>query len=658
MQGRGWAAAAVLLGWAAPAAAQTVTVQVEPAHAVVQAGDSARFRAVARDAEGRPAAGVSIQWLATPFDISSADSTGRVTTFRPGQVYIIAVPMAGAAPAGPPGVGVLDITERAPAALEILAPQGRSLIVGGALRLQARALTAIGDPVRTPPVAWRSLNPSVADVASGFVQGRAPGNAFIIAELGSLTASVQVDVQPNPVSTIELPPVAEPVRTGDVIDLRARAVGRTGTLQNLAIGWSVMGSGASVDAGGRFVADRPGIYTVTASVGGRGASIIVQVLPRAEPRRVEAVAHVALPRGVQAAEIWPVGDVAYVSTIGGTVYVFDIADPARPALVDSLVVDARLVNDVSTSADGRIGVLSREGASDRRNGLVFFDASDPRHPKLLSHFTEGLTGGVHSAFIYDHYVFATDDATGSLRIIDFADPRAPRQVARWQLERPTSEPFAVAFLNVIPERYLHDVRVEDGLAYLAYWRDGLVVLDVGNGSHGGSISEPKLVTQFRYNHAELYPPGYIAGTHAVFPYGDYIFVADESYPGTADLASPEQFPTRGLVHVLDRTNIADLRKVAEYDPVEFGAHNLWAADSLLYIGAYNGGIRVLDVAGTLRGDLRQQGRVLGALYTGTLEGFRPNAALAWSAIPHRGFIFASDVNTGLWVARVAGRPGT
>ncbi|NIW37943.1 MAG: hypothetical protein GWN32_16095, partial [Gemmatimonadetes bacterium] len=62
----------------------------------------------------------------------------------------------------------------------------------------------------------------------------------------------------------------------------------------------------------------------------------------------------------------------------------------------------------------------REGASDRRNGLVFFDASDPLHPRVISEFSESVSGGVHSAFVYDHYVFATDDATGSLRIIDFS----------------------------------------------------------------------------------------------------------------------------------------------------------------------------------------------------------------------------------------------
>ena len=123
-----------------------------------------------------------------------------------------------------------------------------------------------------------------------------------------------------------------------------------------------------------------------------------------------------------------------------------------------------------------------------------------------------------------------------------------------------------------------------------------------------------------------------------------------------DLFSREQFVTRGLLHVIDVADIEHPRKVAEYDPVEFGAHNVYAEDDLLYIGAYDGGIRVLDISGELRGNLREQGRVIGSLYTGSLEGFRPNMALIWSAIPHDGFIFASDINTGLWVAQVSSPP--
>jgi len=37
---------------------------------------------------------------------------------------------------------------------------------------------------------------------------------------------------------------------------------------------------------------------------------------------------------------------------------------------DSVKVDARTINDVTVSPDGRYGALSREGASNRINGVV------------------------------------------------------------------------------------------------------------------------------------------------------------------------------------------------------------------------------------------------------------------------------------------------
>jgi hypothetical protein len=140
----------------------------------------------------------------------------------------------------------------------------------------------------------------------------------------------------------------------------------------------------------------------------------------------------------------------------------------------------------------------------------------------------------------------------------------------------------------------------------------------------------------------------------VFRAGNYVFLGDESYPAIADLASHEQFPTQGRMHVVDVTDLEHPRPVAFYEPLEFGVHNIFVADGLAYIGGYNGGLRVVDVSGELRGDLRAQERVVGSLYTGSLEGFRPNMALTWSAIPHKGYIYASDINAGLWVAKVTG----
>ena len=61
-----------------------------------------------------------------------------------------------------------------------------------------------------------------------------------------------------------------------------------------------------------------------------------------------------------------------------------------------------------------------------------------------------------------------------MRVIDITNPATPRQVARWQTDRP------------IEGRYLHDIDVRDGIAYLSYWDDGLVMLDVGNGMRGGA----------------------------------------------------------------------------------------------------------------------------------------------------------------------------
>ena len=39
-------------------------------------------------------------------------------------------------------------------------------------------------------------------------------------------------------------------------------------------------------------------------------------------------------------------------------------------LADSIVVDARVVNDVKVNEEGTLAVITRENASSRRNGIV------------------------------------------------------------------------------------------------------------------------------------------------------------------------------------------------------------------------------------------------------------------------------------------------
>jgi hypothetical protein len=487
------------------------------------------------------------------------------------------------------------------------------------------------------------------------VTGRREGSVIIAATSGAARAELKLNVVENRVTRLSVTGPGQ-ARTGDVLRFRVTAEDRRNLpVQNAPVRWSVAGRGASIEPDGAFVADQPGTYLVTASAGAVAGTHAVRVTRRTHSRRLEQVSHMGFG-SIQAAEAWAIGDVAYVSTIADRIYTFDIRDPANPRKADSLIVDARVVNDISTTSDGRIGVMTREGASSRKNGLVFLDLSEPLHPKVLSEYTETLSGGVHSAFVDGHYVYATDDATGAMRVISFQDSRQPREVGAWAV---TEGNLGRAERMGDPRtagRTLHDVQVKDGLAYLAYWRHGLIILDVGNGMKGGSPERPQLVSQLVYNVADYYPPEMIAGTHAVFRYRNYVFLADEVFPPVFDLNSRARIKSLGRVHVVDVSDLERPRKVAEYNVQDMGSHNMWVEDDVMYIGYYEGGLRAVDVSGELRGDLMAQGREIGAVWTGSPNGFRPNLPMAWGAQPHKGFIFTSDVNSGLWVARLSPVP--
>jgi hypothetical protein len=260
---------------------------------------------------------------------------------------------------------------------------------------------------------------------------------------------------------------------------------------------------------------------------------------------------------------------------------------------------------------------------------------------------------VHSAYIDGHYVYLTDDATGSLRVIDFADVKNPKEVGRWEVPlrgtKVNNEATGDAFTA---GRYLHDVQIKDGLAYLAYWRDGLVILDVGAGIKGGKPEKPVLVSQLRFNHHELYGDGWLAGTHEVYRYKNYVFVGDEVFPGEFNIYDKARIPARGVLHVVDVSDIHNPRKVAEYAVPEGGAHNVWVKDDVLVMGYYGGGGRVLDVSGELRGDLYSQGREIARLWTGDPQGFRPNVPFTWGARQFGEHIFFNDINSGIWIMKL------
>ncbi len=174
-------------------------------------------------------------------------------------------------------------------------------------------------------------------------------------------------------------------------------------------------------------------------------------------------------------------DYAYIGTfMWDWMKVWDVTDPSNPVLTDSLQLDARRINDVKIHPNNRLGIVTREGASSRRNGMVFLDLTTPAHPTILSEYTETVTGGVHNVWISGEHelVYAVHNGTRAVHVIDISNPEAPHEVGRWGIDN--------------QQRSLHDVIVQDGYAYVSYWDDGAVVLDVGAGTHGGNAHHANL----------------------------------------------------------------------------------------------------------------------------------------------------------------------
>ena len=632
------------------------SVEISPNTLDAHVGEKIKFSAAAKDAAGNPIDEKPSVWFAAPFDLAGADESGEVTFHAPGVVTV------GAVIAGKTGYATVNVGNPKIASLEI-APPANPIVSGGAEKLAVIARTSNGNPRTDAVIAWTSEKPAIASVdAAGLVTGLAPGSVTVKATSEGASGTVTFQVVRDAVRKLTVNPASAEARTGDVVHFSATGLdGGGGHLKDPPVRWSLSSGGsAAVYPDGAFVAEKAGTYVVMANSGQHSAAASVVVRPRNVEREVEVVAHVPMP-DLQMSEEWIIGHHAYLATVADKVFVYDIADPANPKLLDTLKVDARIINDISTTPDEKIGVFTREGASNRKNGIVFLDTSDASHLKVLSEYTATVSGGVHSAYIDGHYVYLTDDATGSLRIIDFQDPKHPKEVARWEAQNPTVVSINTKHGSMTSGRYLHDLQVKDGLAYLAYWRDGLIILDVGNGMAGGSPENPKLVSQYHFNHYELYGDGWLAGTHSVFRYKNYLFVGDEVFPAIFELDDRDRIPVRAICHVMDVSDIKHPREVAQYEVPEGGSHNFWAANDMLYEGYYSGGARVLDISGELRGDLYRQGREIARFWTGDAKGFRPNLPFTWGGQPCsvtcdspllNSLIYFNDIHSGLWITKL------
>jgi len=657
---------------AIPATAQDTAVEAglrvarlvaEPAELTFEVGLSASIVIRALDAAGNL---VDAQLRVFGRGVSFDD--GQVTATQGGQAMIMAtVVLPPGATQRPPTLTVpVNVTWPAVATIDVTQIDDESLYAGTSVRFGALALFANASEHPSPSFSWSSSNVSVATVDSrGNVTARSAGSATIFASFDGARGSTTLDVSTLSASSLEITGGAEQARQGDVLTFEAVIVGTGGRLTDVPVWWGVSfqpddsinapGAAGLID-GGKFVGEQPGLYTIMASAGDLMARTTVEVHPREAIQEIEIMGQGSV-YDVHTSDLWIFEgndgrDYAVTGTWGGNgwAYFWDVTDPTNIFKTDSVHIDARTVNDVKVSPDARYAALSSEGASNRRNGAVILDLADPAHPVIASTFeTHGVTGGVHNMFATDDYLFALAGGDKYV-IIDVTDLSNPRYVSEYNH----------------PDSRIHDVWVHDGVAYSSEWGNGVVVVDVGNGRWGGSIENPVYVTNVPYP---------VGATHAAFPYYQeetgkfYLFLGDEimsrggaawsgvGLPGIPQQGGPPSV-TRGYIHIIDFTDPENPVDVARYEASEFGSHNLWVENDMLYVAYYEGGVRVVDVSGELMGNLATQGREVAVYKAFDPDGYVSNAPMAWGPQPYKGNLFFSDFNSGLWSVKVKprGRP--
>ena len=297
-------------------------------------------------------------------------------------------------------------------------------------------------------------------------------------------------------------------------------------------------------------------------------------------------------------DLWIHGSWAYTGTWGAArrngvpgnaVKIWALDAAGAPSLADSIVLPAvGTVSDIQVSDDGTELVFSTElgvGA-----GLYVYDLADPRRPAFRD--SALVEQGIHTATVAElggrRYVFAAQNPPApALLVYDVSDPSA--------IELKTSVP--------IPPAYgIHDTYVRDGLAFVFAWNTGVIIYDVGNGVRNGAPDAPVEVSRFVtaadgvaggpavHNGWWFHNP--VSGEQR------YLFIGQEGAGvigsrssgdiHVVDIADPAHPREVGFFH-LEGAGTHNFW--------------MDEARQVLYAAYYNAGVVALDVSGTLQGDL-------------------------------------------------------
>lgn len=265
----------------------------------------------------------------------------------------------------------------------------------------------------------------------------------------------------------------------------------------------------------------------------------------------KAIGHIDCPGGGQ---VWVDGRILYIGHMrapSGTTIV-DVADPRNPKVLARIELPdgwhshkVRAANGVMVVNHEKLG----DGDSEFGGGLGVYDVSNPAAPALISKWrTAGR--GVHRYDFDGRYAYISPTVEGYVgnivMILDLDDPTKPEEVGRWWIpgqHQAGGEEYP--WENWVPPRCHHPLRAGDRL-YVSYWHHGLFILDISD------MSAPKPVAALNTS------PSFPHPTHTCLPMPEplkgrkIMVVADEDvaklWPAPPSFAwiydiTTEQLPT-------------------------------------------------------------------------------------------------------------------
>ena len=409
------------------------------------------------------------------------------------------------------------------------------------------------------------------------------------------------------------------------------------------------------------------------------------------------------------ADVWTHAGFAYVGHWGFTdwatgngrfcpsapnngVAIVDATDPENPTMV------GRLQNPEGTSAEDVVVYTAESGSLAGRDiavvgiqvcggsrsdlsfprGLQLWDVTDPANPIELGFWdSECCARGVHEfevahrADLGRTFAYATvptsrypDDTTpsgyrdadgeGDFRLIDITDPANPFQVSDWGIQD-IGGPFSDGQGCDPDANYGHGAEPSaDGtLAYLSYWDSGFIRLD---------LADPANPV---YTGRTVYPANADGDAHSsqFDEARSLLFGADEDFCKASGAGTEKGF---GYMRIYDYSDPSAPTQIGEYRTPnsagttdeaagDFVIHNNFLVGTDVYASWYTDGVRVVDTS-----DPTHPVEVAyfvppagGNPVKPSQRGVLSNTTQIWGVVvdEETGLIYASDMNTGLWILR-------